>query len=685
MAEEGKEEKSRKRISKLVLEELESKKKLAELQKTLNQDIATYLQTIVNVYEGKKKIKEIDEEIAAAQAELDKNAENMRKKEVKALKKIIAGLEKKKKEMKKINEQAQKLNNLWISIGNSVKKQFLKTLDSLNDKLKDAVPGFSDIMSSILEADLAMKETARDMGLAGASAEAMKEAIGGAASYGAALGVDVAQMARAQSNFADATGRAAVFSKELNMELVQVARGTGLSSEDAGIFAANLDLAGMSMNSSLEIMTGVVNRSAALGLNVGSVVKKLKESLPLMNKMHFKDGIKGLEKLIQISETFRIEMTSIEQLTNKLFRPEGAIELAANLQMMGGAFAQMGDPLSLMYQARNTPEELAENIAKATAQSIIFNKKTGEFKLSALEIDRLRQVSEMTGISLEELTKSGIQAAKALQIKEQFGFKFDPKAQKFLSSVGAFGKKGFEITMDDGSKKLLKDMSKSEISAMMKREKDLEARAKLALSFDKAFTNFMNSMKMAFLPLLELLEPLVQWIADVATYWSKKGKIGKMIFATMTLVALTMATTFISVISAGLTALSLKAKALARVSGSGMTRGGGMWRNFFRGLRMTPVSKILAFGAAMVMVGAAVAIAAVGMAELVKAFSGLDIAQIVGATVALGLLGVGLLLLIPAITLFATTAGITAGPVMALGFALLMIGGACLFGSNRIC
>ena len=288
-------DKEQEKINALVKEEIESRKKLAELQKNMNQDIAGYINQLVMIKEGKEKIKEIDDEIT----KLNKEKEELSGKELKTAKATIKELKKNKAEMVKINTAAEKINSMWKSVGNSIKKSVVETIEELNNKLKDSIPGFWDIVGALNEADLAMKETARDMGLAGASAESLRNSIGGAASYAAALGVSVDQMARAQANFAEATGAAGVFSKQLNMDLVKVAKGTGMSMEDSGVFAANLSLAGMSMNDSLGVMQGVVERSAKLGLNTGEVAKKLKDNLVLMNKMHFKDGIEGLEKLIQ--------------------------------------------------------------------------------------------------------------------------------------------------------------------------------------------------------------------------------------------------------------------------------------------------------------------------------------------------------------------------------------------------
>lgn len=85
---------------------------------------------------------------------------------------------------------------------------------------------------------------------------------------------------------------------------------------------------------------------------------------------------------------------------------------------------------------------------------------------------------------------------------------------------------------------------------------------------------------------------------------------------------------------------------------------------------------LLALGAAMLMLGAGVGLAAYGMSMLVESFKGLDLAQITGAAVGMISLGAAFYFMVPALTAFATTAGVAVGPLLGLGVALLMMGGA---------
>ena len=663
----SKKEEEQERLNKLVQEELDARKKLSDLQNNMNQDIATYLQQNLNILEGTRKIKELEDEINELKKEGgDVNGE------------IVKQREKELKEMQSINEEAKKLNSLTKSLGNQLHKSIVAGLTSLNNKLDQSIPGFYEIFDALMAADSAVRETTRDLGLAGGQAEALKNSLYGAASYGAALGVDVEQMARAQANFAEATGRSVIFSKQLNMDLAVVAKGTGMSAEEAGTFAGNLALAGLNMSDARPIMQDVVDSSAQLGLNAGDVAKTLNQHLNLMNRMKFKNGIAGLAKLVQISKKYRIELSEIEALSNKIFRPEGAIELAANLQMLGGAFSRLGDPFTLMYRARNAPEELAKSIANATAESASFVKETGEFKISALELDRLRQVAEATGMSYESLHKSAIQAAKAAQIEGQFGFNFDRETMDFVTNIAEFDKQkgGFAITMPNGDRKLLKNMTSTELMGMKARQKDLEERARLALSFDKAFGNFINSLKVAFLPLLNGLNWFTEKITEWSTAFGKGSAWSKGFISIATIAGLTLATTagglFISIISKGFGKLGSLVSKIPGLGGGGA--GGGFMSSFFGGLKTVSATKLLAFGAAMVGLGSGIAFAAQGMAELVKSFSGLSDDQVTGAAATVIGLSLAFWGMTAALAGLGAASAAAAIPILGVGLAVLAMG-----------
>lgn len=82
--------------------------------------------------------------------------------------------------------------------------------------------------------------------------------------------------------------------------------------------------------------------------------------------------------------------------------------------------------------------------------------------------------------------------------------------------------------------------------------------------------------------------------------------------------------------------------------------------------------EILALGTAFLMIGGGVALASIGLAELVKSFSALSGEQILGALGSLVIVMVGFVAML---YILSTASLVAAGPMLALGAAFLMIGG----------
>jgi hypothetical protein len=166
-----------------------------------------------------------------------------------------------------------------------------------------------------------------------------------------------------------------------------LAKRTGMAETEIAGLVGQMEAFGMGTQGSAEMIKGIADMSDKMGVNTAKVVKKVQQNLGLLNKLSFKGGVKGMAQMAAYSEKYKLSMEAVAGFAEKVFRPEGAIDAAANLQVLGGSLAQMGDPFQLMYQARNAPEEFAKNITKAAAASAEFDKKTGEFKERLEAID----------------------------------------------------------------------------------------------------------------------------------------------------------------------------------------------------------------------------------------------------------------------------------------------------------
>ena len=130
----------------------------------------------------------------------------------------------------------------------------------------------------------------------------------------------------------------------------------------------------------------------------------LSKNLKFAQRYKFKGGVKGLAKMSSEALKLWLDLDGIAGLADKVFRPEGAIEMAAKLQTMGGAFAQMANPMELMFKARNDFAGFAKDIGKATSEFVEYNAEQGTFDIKGgLAADRMREIANMTGLGVDKL------------------------------------------------------------------------------------------------------------------------------------------------------------------------------------------------------------------------------------------------------------------------------------------
>ena len=218
---------------------------------------------------------------------------------------------------------------------------------------------------------------------------------------------------------------------------VEFSKATGVAAKDVGsIVLAFADL-GQSTSTALESMSGMAAEARKYGLNVGQFMSTVAKNLTLVNAYGFKNGVEGFTKMVARAQALRIDMTQTTKLAEKLLNPEDAIELAANFQMLGGAIGDLGDAHKLLYMAQNDMEGLQEAVVQAAKSSVMFNKTTGEFKISGTEMYRLRAQAQALQIPFEELANTAVKAAKETEILSQLRFSgLNEETQQLVANLG---------------------------------------------------------------------------------------------------------------------------------------------------------------------------------------------------------------------------------------------------------
>lgn len=505
--------------AKLLVAEMEEQ---ARLQSEINSGLDSYISHVekvkdlkesINTYE--KNIKKVQEEIDALEnstLQTDIERREVLKETLKVLDQQADAVKKQHKLMVQAVKEAKSFKMLTASalVGSA------KMLGNLG-KLPGKLQGLMDPLKDLFEMDKAIRKASLQMGLIGSQSANFRSNIKLAAEDTQKLGMGIKELAEMQAQYSENIGRNVSLGKEGLVALAQIAEGTALGAEATGQMAADFEAQGVSATRTRDAMEEAANRASSMGLNSAKVVKNIAQNTKMLNKFRFKDGVKGLVKMAELSAKLGVDMDFASGFAEKLWNVEGAVETAAQFNVMGGAFARLGDPFKLMYMARNDIAGLTEEIANAAAESATFNKETGKFELGAMEMHRLKIIAEQTGLEYDKLVTAGQNAAKFSKIKSQVSFTMNKEAKEFLANTAQLDEQGRAYIEIGTERKLLSTLGASGarlIQEQIDEKKRLEERAKSAKSFDEQIVNLINQVKTFMLPIVEgltdVLKPFVE-------------------------------------------------------------------------------------------------------------------------------------------------------------------------------
>ena len=417
--------------------------------------------------------KEIDELIELGGEEL-KNLNEEEKERLEYLQqqqKVLVGVN---KELAKGKNFAKAVRNEFISWGKNLKSQFL--------------PSITEAFNTFLKLNDLAIQTGVNIGVSGKAMDTMVNNIEASQMAWGALGYDLESSAKIQQSIADETGRQVILSQQSQQLAADTAKALNMQADELGQLVGQMDQFGLGSELAMSSIMDMRVESEKMGVNSGKVIKKFQQNMELMNKLNFQSGIKGLQKMTVLSEKYKIEMSAVASAADKAFKPEGAIEMAAQLQVLGGSLAGLGDPFQLMYKARNNPEKFMEDITQAAKQSATFDPKTKEFKVSALEMDRLRVAAEATGMSMEDLVKTAKQGAKLDVFNSMLSSrKMDPKDKELLTGMMEMGEQGAMI-----NGKLVSEMSDTDLKELVTRSEELKELSDQAMSAQAELNGIKN-------------------------------------------------------------------------------------------------------------------------------------------------------------------------------------------------
>jgi hypothetical protein len=270
------------------------------------------------------------------------------------------------------------------------------------------------------------------------------------------LGISVDDFLSATKSLMTESGRMAFYSEETIYAGMEAAMAYTKSSQTLLENSESFRNVGLGLNDAAKSIADIGKNSVNMGLSAKATSEVLIKNLGMLNQYGFQNGIKGLGKMVQEAQALKINIDDTFKVAEKLYDPEGAISLAANLQVIGGAFGDLGDPIKLMYDATNNVESLQTSIIGAARSLATYNAEQGRFEVTGVNLRRAKAMSDALGISMGELTNMAVKGAAKFEAMSQLDIFPDitEEQKEFVSNLATMkdGRVGFDLPNDMAKK-----------------------------------------------------------------------------------------------------------------------------------------------------------------------------------------------------------------------------------------
>ena len=271
------------------------------------------------------------------------------------------------------------------------------------------------------------------------------------------------------------TKKNVIASSESLKELLTTSKVIGQEPEQ---FVGPLTDVGIQFGNIQDNLEGSVKYVQSIGMNTKEIMRDVVSNSAMMNRYNFEGGVMGLTKMAAQSAMLRVNMKATEGLAEKVFDPEGAIEVASAMQRLGVNMGMLSDPFALMDATINNPAGLQKSIAEVAATFTKFDEKTKSFKIDPGGIRQLKEIEKATGVSYDNLTKMGLAAANSGEIMKQLSFagslsEEDKMYVASLAEAGDGGEYTIKVKNEEGKEetKKLSELSEAQLKATIESSK----------------------------------------------------------------------------------------------------------------------------------------------------------------------------------------------------------------------
>ena len=290
------------------------------------------------------------------------------------------------------------------------------------------------------------------MGITGELSRAYRDSILETVPLAATLGFDIKNITDMVTNLGEKSGRFNLLSQDTMEKSLVTTRAFGSTLREMSETMGEFEKVGFGAADTLLKIETAGRASLSLGLNAKKTTEMLKTDIGKLNEYGFSSGVEGLNRMVQKSLEFKMNMADVFKIADKVMSPDSAIELTANLQVLGGAIGDFNDPLKLMYMATNNVEGLQDALIGAAGGLATYNKEQKRFEVTGANLRRAKEMAAQLGMTTGDLNKSAIAAQERIMANNVLlakGFDMNSKDREFLTNMSQMKDGKMSITIPE--------------------------------------------------------------------------------------------------------------------------------------------------------------------------------------------------------------------------------------------
>lgn len=244
--------------------------------------------------------------------------------------------------------------------------------------------------------------------------------------------------------------------------------------------AAAFENFGVSLNGVADHAGKMFADASKTGLSFEKYSDNVAKNIKIAQNYTFKNGLKGLESMAKKATALKLDMGQVASFADKVSTIEGAIDVASKLQVLGGSFAGIADPLGMLNEGLMDMEGLTDRVIKMVGGMGAFNKQTGEVEVSAFNKQRIKAAAQAMGMDYSQLMESVNAGAKREEITRQIsasanatGLNNDMK--ELIKNSATFNEEGKAGVSINGQFKTLDELSDEDYKDLVKETQDQAA------------------------------------------------------------------------------------------------------------------------------------------------------------------------------------------------------------------